>query len=188
MAEPTQSQGLCLEKFRAYLRLLARLQVDPRIRAKIDPSDAVQETLLRAYQHLDEFRGRTEQEITAWLRTTLANCLKDVARKFGREKADVARERSLEAALEHSSMRLEAWLADDQSSPPAKAIRNETMLRFAEGLEQLPESERLALELRYLDGFSVAEAAKHLGRTKAATAGLIHRAFMRLRESFPDGP
>jgi RNA polymerase sigma-70 factor (ECF subfamily) len=187
MDEQTQTHQKSLESFRAYLRLLARLQIDPRLRRKIDPSDAVQETLLRAYQHLEQFRGRTEQEVTAWLRTTLANCLKDAARKFGRRKADVARERSLEASLDKSSLRLEAWLADDQSSPSAHAVRNETMLRFADALEQLPEGERSALELRYLDGFSVAEAAEILGRTKAATAGLIHRGLMRLRELFPDG-
>src|SRR5215471_8700898 len=142
MDEQTRTHGKSLEKFRAYLRLLARLQIDPRLRGKIDPSDAVQETLLRAYQHLGQLRDRAEQEVTAWLRTTLANCLKDAARKFGRKKADVARERSLEASLEHSSMRLEAWLADDQSSPSVQAVRNENMLHFAEALEQLPAGER----------------------------------------------
>ena len=104
-----------LEHYRDYLRLLARLQLDPRLQARIDPSDMVQQTLLTAHQKLDQYRGQTDAELAGWLRAILANQLAEATRKLGRRAG--ARVQSMEAVLEQSSLRLEAVLVSDQSSP-----------------------------------------------------------------------
>jgi len=54
-----------LERYRGWLALLARLQVDARFRAKFDPSDIVQQTLLEAVRGWPKFRGATDAELTA---------------------------------------------------------------------------------------------------------------------------
>src|SRR2546421_12543582 len=92
-----------LGRLRAYLRLLAGLHLDPRLQAKLDPSDLVQQTLLQAYQARGQFRGQSEGELLAWLRQILARALANAARDLGRAKRDVARERPLGAAVEESS-------------------------------------------------------------------------------------
>ena len=177
-----ESEGQDLERFRDYLRLLARLQLDPRWQAKLDPSDIVQQTLLQAYEARDQFRGRNTAERAAWLRQILARVLANAVRDLSRAKRDAGRERSLEAALSQSSSRLEAWLAADQSSPSESVERHEQLLLLAGALAQLPQDQREAVTLHHLQGWSLAELAKHLDRSEAAVAGLLHRGFKKLRE------
>lgn len=188
MATPAEGSERPLEQYREYLRLLARLQLDPRLRGKFDPSDIVQETLLKAHQKCDQFRGKTEEERTAWLRSILANTLIDVARKYGAQGRDVAAERSLETALHDSSVRLEQLLAKDASSPVQHVVREEELLRLADGLAQLPDDQRTALELKHLGGYSVAAIAQEMGRTKTAIGGLLRRGMKRLRELLHEPP
>src|SRR5437660_10323695 len=92
--------SLELEHYRSYLRLLAGLRVGARYRAKLDPSDLVQQALLRAHQAATEFRGTTSAEMAAWLRRLLARTLAAGLRDLGPEKRDVTRERTLAAALD----------------------------------------------------------------------------------------
>jgi DNA-directed RNA polymerase specialized sigma24 family protein len=71
---PVSTQTRHLEAYRDYLAVLAR-HLDPQLRRRLDPSDVVQQTLLHAHRHRDQFCGRTEGEWLAWLRAILANTL-----------------------------------------------------------------------------------------------------------------
>jgi RNA polymerase sigma-70 factor (ECF subfamily) len=172
-----------LERFRGYLRLLAGLQLGPRLRARLDPSDLVQLTMLQAYKARGEFRGGTEAELAAWLRQILARNLLNAGRDLGRARRDATRERSLEASSAH----VEAWLAADQSSPSQRAERNEQLLRLADALTELPDAQREAVALHYLQGWTVAEVAGHLGRSSTAVVGLLHRGLKQLRGRLKTG-
>src|SRR5262245_12818535 len=94
-----------LEGFRAYLGLLARVQVEPALRNKVDLSGVVQQTLFEAHQARGQIAGWSEGQQAAWLRRVLANNLTDAIRKVRAGSRDVLRERSLEAALAESSCR-----------------------------------------------------------------------------------
>src|SRR5437763_115503 len=98
-----------LERFRELLSLLSRLRLDRRLRGKLDPSDIVQQTLLRAHQSLDQFRGQGDAELAAWLRQILAATMVDEVRRYARGKRDIGAERLLLASLDESSACLEAW-------------------------------------------------------------------------------
>ena len=167
-----------LERFRAYLDLLARLEVAPRLRDKVDLSGVVQQTLLEAHQGIaraSAIRTDAPRRSPAWLRSILSHNLADVLRKLTARKRDFRREWSLESALDQSASRVEQWLAAEQSSPSRQAIRQEELLRMAESLATLPEGQRRAIELHHLQGRPLAEIARELGTTKSAVAGLLHR-------------
>jgi RNA polymerase sigma-70 factor (ECF subfamily) len=182
MTAPDADPGALLEGFRDYLALLARLQLAPRLRGKVDLSGVVQQTLLEAHQAMDRLSGMTAEQQAAWLRKALACNLADEVRKLGTAMRDVTRERSLEQAVEESSGRLEAWLATDHSSPSEHAVRNEQLLRLAHALAQLPEDQRLAVELHHLRGWPVAEVARELSRTEGAAGALLARGLKKLRQ------
>src|SRR5262249_1604828 len=112
----TGDPTLGLERYRDYLRLLAGMHLGPHYQGKLDASDLAQQTLLEAHRKRDQFRGSTSQQLLAWLRKLLACTLADALRTLGRAKRDVAREQSLEAALDESSASLQGWLAAEQSS------------------------------------------------------------------------
>ncbi len=180
MSEGALDASRPLEHYREYLRLLARLQLDRRLRAQLDPSDVVQQTMLRAHERFDQFRGQTDLELRAWLRTILARSLLDAVRQFGRQKGD--RGQSLEAALERSSAKLEALLASEESSPSQGAARAERLTELSLALTRLPEDQRTAVELHYLRGLTVPDVALQMGRSTVSVTGLLYRGMRMLRE------
>lgn len=92
-----------LASYRNYLRLLARTGIDASLQGKADPSDLVQETLLKAYRRFAQFRGQTEAELLAWLRQIMVRNLTDLARHYFKTAGRrAARECSLEQLLGQS--------------------------------------------------------------------------------------
>jgi RNA polymerase sigma-70 factor (ECF subfamily) len=172
--------GQQLDGFREYLRLLARLQLRANLAGKIDLSGVVQQTLLEAYQARDGFPPDVAQQ-TAWLRRALANNLNDEIRKLGSRGKQRVEEQSLEQAMEASSVRLEAWLAREESTPGRGVVHREQLSRLAEALLRLPDDQRQAVELHHLQGLTLAEIGRCLGRSREAVAGLVFRGLKTLR-------
>jgi RNA polymerase sigma-70 factor (ECF subfamily) len=186
VTDQAAADRLPLEKFRDYLLVLARAHLASQLRAKLDASDAVQQTLLRAHTGRGQFNGRTEAELAAWLRRILANVLTGSVRTFATAARDIRVEQSL-AALDESSARLDNWLAAGHSSPSEQVARSEQLILVSAALAQLPEDQRSAVELHHLRGYSLAEVGEAMGRSNRAVAGLLLRGMKRLRQLLDEG-
>jgi RNA polymerase sigma-70 factor (ECF subfamily) len=181
MTTPPNPDIADLERFRDYLKLLARVRLPQPAAGKLDPSDIVQQTFARAVRGFDGLRGTDDAQIAAWLRKILANQLANALRELRQARRDAARERSIEAALEDSSSRLEGRLASSQTSPSLKAQRSEQMLKVAAALAELPEAQQQAVSLHHLGDQTLDEIALRMERSPAAVAGLIKRGLKALR-------
>src|SRR5215471_7140484 len=124
--------GRLLELYRAYLVVLARVQIGRRLQGKADASDLVQEAFLGACRDFPQFRGTTEKEFLGWLRQILASLLANLVRHYqGTQRRDVRLERQLAGELEQSSQALHRGLVTPHSSPSQQAIRREQAVLLA---------------------------------------------------------
>lgn len=172
-----------LNDYEPYLRMLAKVQLRQNYQAKIGASDLVQQTLLKAVQAIDQFRGESEPELRGWLRQILARELGHLHRDMHRDKRDVRREQAIQQAIDQSSLRIDQWLADKDDSPSRQFSARERLVLLASSIEGLPDGQREAIRMRYLEGLGVTEIAEQLDKSVSAVAGLLHRGLRALREA-----
>jgi RNA polymerase sigma-70 factor (ECF subfamily) len=170
-----------LDSYRNYLRLLARTGLDASLRGKADPSDLVQDALLKASLRFDQFRGATDAELAGWLRQVLARCLADLVRRYRTEGRRAGREQSLEQLLNRSSEAMERVLATDGTSPSSSAARRDLGVVLSDALAELSEDHREVIVLHHLEGLGWDEVARRMGRTADAVRKLWTRALKQLR-------
>lgn len=177
-----EAVGRLLEHFRAYLTLLARIQIGRRLQGKVDPTDLVQDTFLEAYRNFGQFQGGTPETLLAWLRQILAGQLAHLIRRYFNTQAhDIKLEQTIEQELSHSSCMLDRGLADKQPSPSDVVSRREQVVLLADALERLTKDYREVIILRQLEGLSFADVARRLGRSVDSVQKLWVRALERLR-------
>jgi RNA polymerase sigma-70 factor, ECF subfamily len=176
-----EALGRLLEAQRAALHRLAERQLDVRVAVRVDASDVIQQTFLEAHRSFQQFAGRGARELVAWLQGILGHKVAGAVRDHALlQKRDVRRDRSLDDSGGGAGP-LKQQLDAGLSTPSQKAIRGEEARRLSEALTLLPDDQREAVRLRHLEGWALADIARHLGRTPAATAGLIKRGMQALR-------
>jgi RNA polymerase sigma-70 factor, ECF subfamily len=183
-----EALGRLLEAQRTALHRLAQRQLEGRIAARVDASDIIQQTFLEAHRSFGQFAGLGAREWVAWLEGILDHKVAGAIRDHALlQKRNVRRERSLDDSKGGGGAPLKQELDAGFSSPSQKAMRGEEALQLAQALTALPDDQREAVRLRHLEGWALADIARHLGRTPAATAGLIKRGIQALRRQLHSG-
>jgi RNA polymerase sigma-70 factor (ECF subfamily) len=185
-----QGLGRLLDLYRGYLGLLARMEVGPRLKRKVDPSDLVQETLLDAHRQFAHFEGTTEAQFLAWLRRILAGKAANTVRHYlGTQSRNLQQE--LEADLSQSFDRM--WLHVSQlaaaagPSPSQQYLHREQSVLIADALQRLPDDYRQVIVLRHWDDLTFPQIAERMQRSVDSVEKLWMRALAKLKQTVATG-
>jgi len=141
-----------------------------------DAEDAVQDGLLAAYTHLNQFRGQSQ--ISTWLTTIVLNCARLRLRR---------RPRQIHVSLDEFTGELQPvsvseGLADHRPNPEDECRESELSARLARLHSQLSPTLRRTFQLRDVDGLSIRETAQILGVPTGTVKAQSARARKRLKE------
>ena len=171
--------------YRPYLRLLAQRDLDSAINARVDPSDIVQQTCLEVCRDFSDFKGRTEPAFIAWIKRILQNNVAEsIHCHITTQKRSVRRERNLNAKQDSDALPI--YIDSRQSSPSQRAMKGERIVELASKLDTLPEMQKEALRLRYLEGMTLQTISDRMDRSNMAVAGLLKRGLQQLRQELRD--
>ncbi len=173
------AQGRLFERCRNYLLLVADREIDRGLRGKLEASDLVQETFLRAGRGFGQFRGTSEEEVFAWLRRILNNEAGQAVRRFRRAaKRNVRREQPLSSCDGQTGG---SEFRGDIETPSRVLEAAEELDRLAAALARLPKHYQQVIQLRNTERKSFDEIGKALDRSPEAARKLWVRAIEQLR-------
>src|SRR5262249_22884105 len=152
------ARGPLLERHRPRLRQMIALRLDRRLRARIDPSDVLQEALADAAGKLSDYARRRPLPFYPWLRRLALERLVLVHRRHVRvRRRSVPGEEQNLPLPDESALELADRLAARGSSPSARLRHDELRDRLLAALARLGERDREVLALRYLERLSTEE-------------------------------
>jgi RNA polymerase sigma-70 factor, ECF subfamily len=164
------------ELFTRHHRRLQMLALQYRLAAQ-DAEDVVQQTMMKAWQGLNGFRG--ESRFATWITRVLMNEVFQSQRKRARMRLEEMESESLAAVLEAGSS-----LTRRQISQEQRLLTMERNRLVHAALRSLPESLRSVLLWQFFDERSLEEIAARLNRPVATVKSRRHRARLELRKRF----
>jgi RNA polymerase sigma-70 factor (ECF subfamily) len=177
-----------LVRHRDRLRQMIAFRLDPRVAARVDPSDVVQEALTDASHKLSEYLKHRPLPYYPWLRQlALERLVKLHRRHIHAQKRSVTREEDWaptlpdESAVELADRVAAGELRRQPGAPMGQLLREELRHRVRTILLQLGPRDREVLVLRHLEQMSPREMAAVLGITEGAVRVRHLRALERFR-------
>jgi RNA polymerase sigma-70 factor (ECF subfamily) len=168
---------------RPRLKRMVAVRMDPRLAARVDPSDVVQEALADAVQKWDRYVRERPIGLYPWLRRfAWERLMKQYRRHVVARRRSVNREERRMRLPDHSALRLARRIAGSTTGPSAQLRRDESRNQVRAALAKLRPVDRELLVLRHLEGLSAREIADVLGKSEGAVNTRHVRALTRLRK------
>lgn len=166
-------------RLRPHIRQMVEVRLDRRLHSRVDASDIVQETFVRASQGLEAYLESPKMDPLTWLRIIGKHLVAEEHRHHFRSKRSPERE---ETGLDDSSDALVNRIADSVHSLSAAMDQEQLVLRVRAAMSKLSCNDREIIEMRHVDELSIQEAADSLEISFEAAKKRYHRALKRFRE------
>jgi len=179
-----------LHRHRQRLKQMVAVRLDPRVSARIDPSDVVQESLAEAARQLPAYLKDRPLPFYPWLRQlTWTRLVKLHQRHIYVQKRSVKREVADDLMLsDQSALQLAARLCAASASPSEQLLQKELGKRVRDALGHMAARDREVLVLWYLEQLTAHEIAPILNLTEAGVKSRHRRALQRLIAELSRGP
>ena len=148
-----------------------------------DADDALQDALLRAWQALGRFEGRSS--VRSWLHTVATRTCLDLIEARGRRALPMDLGPAAREPVVDDAPADVAWLTPYPDTALAAETRESVELAFVAALQHLPGNQRAALVLFEVLGFSAAEIAATMDTTTASVNSALQRARRIVAEKVP---
>lgn len=183
-----QAEEVLWRAYRPRLKRMVIAELDPRLSARVDPSDVVQEAVLEAHRRLPHCATNPPISFYPWLRAIAVDHLANIHRAhLGTQARDVNREAAPSTGLPDDSVDfLAARLLAEEGSPVQKLMKEELRRRVRETLDKLNADDRRVLVLRLIEEMSAEETALVLGINPAAVRMRQVRALERFAKLMQD--
>lgn len=170
----SESVSELLTHSRDYLLLIANADLEIDLHRKVGASDIVQETLMKARNELDAFRGESWAEFVGWLRAILKNDIRQVRRSYvGTAKRELNREQSLTASQDAASI---------DKTPSVQMMADEQSMALNAAMQELPKRYYDVIRMRNWDQMKFEDIGDRIGCSGEAARKLWSRAIFALQK------
>jgi RNA polymerase sigma-70 factor, ECF subfamily len=181
-------QRLCdswsIGRLRPWLQMVAERELSDRLRGRVDASDIVQQTLLKAWQGESQFNGETQEERLAWLRMILKNTIRDHHRRlFGADRRGSGREQAATDLFASGDPGLSQYALQRGPTASGELSAVEEWLELDRSLAQLSDEQREVIAMRHFEELSFAEISKRMNKSDPAVRMLWVRALRNLQKA-----
>jgi RNA polymerase sigma-70 factor (ECF subfamily) len=139
-----------------------------------DAEDVVQDALLSAYSHVEQFRGQAL--MSTWLTSIVINSARMRLRRQLRQPSVPL------DAREPGSQTFAEILSDSKPNPEEECRRTERAALVAHSFRMLSPTLRRTFQLRHMDGLSIRETADRLGIPEGTVKARVARARAKLKQ------
>jgi len=158
--------------------MFVRQQLLGNLGHRADESEIIRDTWLDVVKRLEQFHGKTDQEFFGWLKAILHDNLMNALSHQLASKGNLSKE--IEVAFQDSAS-LQWWEPTTNDTTPRKQlIRGERALQLAKAIEDLPETQQIAIELRYLNGMKLSEVSEKMEYSADEVVALLRRGMQNL--------